>query len=111
MADKAIAYAERESDLARMTIFQKSDGRMVARLRRPEDSLEPSHREGVYNDLWRHVGSGGHYLRHDEVYDEDAGQACYDYSSYETGRLWLRSVREWHENVRGGPRFVPVATL
>lgn len=93
----AIAFAERESDLARMTIHRLPDGRLVARRRAPEDSILPTHRTGEFGDLWLHVGSGGRYIRHDVVHDEELGIDCYDYSSWQDGRLWLRSIAEWHE--------------
>ena len=93
----AIAFCDRESDLAKMTIHRLDDGRLVARRRRPDDSIVPIHRTGSFGDLWLHVGSGGRYIRHDEVFDEDLGIYCYDYSSCENGRLWLRSIAEWHE--------------
>lgn len=99
-----IAYCERERDLARMTILRDGD-RLVARRRRPEDAIEPTFQTGALNDLWIHVRSGGRYLRHDEVTDLETGAVCYDYSSFEDGRLWLRPVDEWHAVIDGRPRF------
>lgn len=104
---QAIAFCERESDNAPMTILQDGD-RLVARRRLLEDSITPSFRVGAHNDLWLHVRSGGRYLRHDEVLDLETGEICYDYSSFTDGRLWLRSVAAWHEIVEGHPRFIPV---
>lgn len=101
----AIAFAEREDDLARMTIHRLDDARLVCRRRTPQDRIDPSHRMGEYEDLWVHVRSQGRYIRHDVVYDEERGVHCYDYSSYENGRLWLRSVDAWYEIVDGRQRF------
>lgn len=101
---KPIAFCERESDLAPMTILLDGE-RLVARRRLISDSIVPTYRTGAYNDLWLHVRSGGRYLRHDEVLDLETNELCYDYSSFEDGRLWLRSVSAWHEIVEGSPRF------
>lgn len=101
---RAIAFCDRESDLARMTIFDDGD-RLVARRRRIENRIEPTHQDGRYNDLWQHMRSGRRYVRHDDVYDEDAGIACYDYSSNDDGRLWLRNAAEWEQEVNGVPRY------
>lgn len=105
MDGAAVAFADRESDLARMTILRMPDGRLVARRRQPDDMITPNHQTGRYNDLWLHVKSGGRYIRHDEVHDIELDIACYDYSSFEDGRLWLRSIAEWHEEVGGRTRF------
>lgn len=100
-----VAFAEREFDLARMTLFRLPDGRMAARRRLAEDVIHPGYQTGRYNDLWEHVRSGGRYIRHDDVLDVERNEECYDYSAYSDGRLWLRSTREWHEEVDGVPRF------
>lgn len=105
----AIAFCEREDDLAKMTIHRLAGGRLVARLRRPEDQIVPGHQVGEYNDLWIHVRSQGRYIRHDDVHDEDRGIDCYDYSSFQDGRLWLRAVDRWHEIVDGRRRFERIA--
>lgn len=104
-----IAFCERERDLARMTILQDGD-RLVARRRTVDDAITPTFQIGALNDLWIHVRSGGRYLRHDEVVDLETGLTCYDYSSFEDGRLWLRPVAEWHAIVEGRPRFAPIGT-
>jgi hypothetical protein len=84
---KAIAFADRESDLAPMTILVEPDGLVVARRRLPEDRIVPSARVGSFDDQWLHVGSNGRYTRHDQVLDVDLGLLCYDYSSWMDGRL------------------------
>lgn len=103
-----LAFCEREVDLARMTICRDGD-RLVARLRLATDRIEPTYQTGGFNDAWVHVSSGNGYVRHDEVFDLDAGVACYDYSSNETGRLWLRPIAEWEQIVNGRPRFEPLS--
>jgi hypothetical protein len=100
-----VAFAERESDLARMTILRMPDGTLAARRRRPDDVIVPSYQTGAYNDMWEHVRSGGRYIRHDDVLDLETREPCYDYSSCTDGRLWLRSRIQWHEEVDGKPRF------
>lgn len=105
MHETVVAFAEREADLAKMSIVRREDGTLAARRRAPDDSIEPTHQIGQYNDIWMHVRSGGRYVRHDEVLDIETGRMCYDYSSYADGRLWLRPVQEWHEVVNGRPRF------
>jgi len=102
-----VAFCERESDLARMTILHDGD-RLVARRRLPEDVIVPTFQTGAYNDLWVHLRSGGRYMRHDEVTDLETGEPCYDYSSIADGRLWLRTIAAWHETVDGKPRFIPM---
>lgn len=104
-----IAFAERESDLARMTILRMPDGSLVARRRRPDDAIVPSYQTGRHNDAWMHVRSGGRYVRHDDVLDVESGKPSYDYSAFSDGRLWLRPVAEWHEVIDGRPRFEPLS--
>lgn len=105
MSGKPVAFAERECDLVKMTIMRMPDGSLIARPRKSEDIIVPTHQTGEYNDLWVHVRSGGQYIRHDSVYDEDAGKICYDYSSCQDGRLWLRPISEWEEKASGRSRF------
>jgi len=101
----AIAFCEREDDLAKMTIHRLDDGILVARRRTPMDRIVPTHRMGEFEDLWIHVRSQGLYIRHDIVLDEERGTHGYDYSSYENGRLWLRAIDAWYEIVDGRQRF------
>lgn len=100
-----IAFAEREADLVRMTIMRTADGCIVARRRRADDVIVPTHQEGEYNDVWRHVRSGGLYVRHDKVLDLETNRLCFDYSAFSDGRLWLRDAREWDEIIEGRARF------
>lgn len=103
---RMIAFGDRESDLAPMTILVEPGGLIVARRRLPDDRIDPSPRVGAFDDQWLHVGSGGRYTRHDQVLDLDLGLLCYDYSSWTDGRLWIRSVIEWHQAREDGrPRF------
>lgn len=108
--EKAVAFAERESDLVRMTILRMEDGRLYARKRLPDDHINPTYQEGEYNDIWRHVKSDGLYIRHDRVIDIETDIECYDYSSCQDGRLWLRSIKEWHEVIDGRTRFEKIET-
>ena len=103
-----IAFCEREADLAPMTILRAVDGRLVARRRLRDDRIVPTHRSGRHEDLWVHERAGGRYVRHDDVFDMDAGLESYDYSAMSDGRLWLRPVREWREPSGGSPRFRPL---
>lgn len=107
-----VAFCERVSDLALMTIVRRDDGSLFARRRLPEDRIVPTHRDGTYEDLWRHVKTQGRYVRHDDVPDMDLdpgnGVPSYDYSSMTDGRLWLRTHASWHDVVDGIPRFEPL---
>jgi hypothetical protein len=100
-----VAFAEREDDLAEMAIHRLGDGRLVARRRTPEDKVDGMRPKGAFDDAWIHVRSKGRYIRHDVVFDEERGIECYDYSSLEHGRLWIRAIGAWHEIVEGRPRF------
>ena len=103
---RPVAFADREYDLAPMTILVEPDGTIVARRRMPDDRIRPDARTGTFDDVWVHVGSGGRYTRHDVVWDLETGTACHDYSSWSDGRLWLRSIAEWFEmRDDGRPRF------
>lgn len=103
---RPVAFADREYDLAPMTILVEPDGTVVARRRLAEDRIRPDARTGAFDDVWVHVGSGGRYTRHDVVWDLETGTACHDYSSWSDGRLWLRSIAEWFEmRSDGRPRF------
>lgn len=107
-----IAFCDRVSDLAQMTILRDEAGILRARRRIPSDRIVPTHRSGVFDDLWRHVKTQGRYVRHDIVLDMDLdpvdGVPCYDYSSMTDGRLWLRTHASWHDVVDGTPRFEPL---
>jgi len=107
-----VAFCERVSDLAQMTILRREDGRLVARRRSPEDRIVPTFQTGEHDDLWRHVKTQGQYVRHDDVYDIDMdpvdGVPSYDYSAMTDGRLWLRTHASWHDVVDGIPRFEPL---
>lgn len=109
---KAIAFCERVSDLARMTIHRREDGVLVAMLRNRDDRIVPTFQTGEYEDLWMHVKTQGRYVRHDPVLDMDLdpvdGVASYDYSSMKDGRLWLRRQTSWHDVAEGIPRFEPL---
>lgn len=108
---KAVAFCDRESDLAPMTILIEPDGTVVARRRIDADRIEPTARTGRFDDQWLHVGSMGRYTRHDLVYDLETGTPCYDYSSWADGRLWLRSIAEWFEmRPDGRTRFERIRT-
>lgn len=100
-----IAFAEREDDLAEMTIHRLEDGRLVARRRTSEDRIDGMRPKGRFDDAWIHVRSQGRYMRRDVVLDEERGIQCYDYSSLENGRLWIRAIEAWHEIVDGRSRF------
>jgi hypothetical protein len=101
-----IAFCEREDDLAPMTLVE-IHGMIVARARMPHDVAPSSPRIGKLQDQWRHVRSGGLYLRHEAVLDLDRNVWCYHYSSVIDGRAWLRAIEAWREIVDGRPRFEP----
>jgi hypothetical protein len=107
-----VAFCDRVSDLAQMTILLDVDGVLRARRRLASDRIVPTFQTGRFGDLWRHVKTQGRYVRHDVVYDMDLdpvdGVPCYDYSSMADGRLWLRTHASWHDVVDGTPRFEPL---
>jgi hypothetical protein len=105
----AVRFCQREHDLAEMTILDDG-GRLIARHRLPEDRIDPAPRKGAFEDEWVHVKSKGRYIRHDLVLDIEEDVECYDYSSWQVGRPWLRSTVEWHEVTNGVPRFVPAGS-
>lgn len=107
-----VAFCDRVSDLAPMTIMVGEDGMLRAFRRHASDAIVPTFQTGAFEDLWLHVKTQGRYVRHDVVLDMDLdpvdGVPCYDYSSMENGRLWLRAQSSWHDVVDGIPRFKPL---
>lgn len=102
-----VSLVEREDDLAPMTVLRLPDGRLVARRRETGDAEPQQRRIGGHDDNWRHVRSGGRYLRRDDVLDLERGVESYEYHAIDGGRKWLRSKTEWHEPVEGRCRFEP----
>ena len=108
----AIAFCDRETDLAPMTVLREPDGSVVARPRLPGDRIVPQARAGAHDDEWMHVRSRTRYTRHDDVADLSdplSPVPSHDYSSWADGRLWLRPVAEWEEPVDGRARFERLA--
>lgn len=104
-----VAFCERESDLAEMTILMDADGTLHARRRLPSDVVVEGLRVDSFDDVWTHVGSQGVYARHGAVLDldldPDGSVPSYDYSALAGRRRWLRTQRSWHDVVDGIPRF------
>ncbi len=105
MTDQVIALVTREWDMVPMALHRLDDGRIVARRRAEGDDVLTTRPAVAHGDAWRHVRSGGEYVRNDEVLDEETGTRCYDYAAVSDGRGWLRSVAEWHEIIDGRARF------
>lgn len=105
MADDIIAFTTREWDLSPMAIHRNADGSLVARRRVDGQEAAKTRPPVAHGDRWRHVRSGGEYVRNDDVLDEETGTPCHDYTAASDGRGWLRSVTEWNEIVDGRKRF------
>ncbi len=103
----AIAFCERESDLAPMTIWKRADGRLEAHRRRDDDVIDRSGHACRYDDAWMHLKTRGAYLRLDVVddVDQEPPVSSYHYSAIDGGREWLRARESWHEVTDGTPRF------